>query len=71
MKAIKEIITFFILNPKEESLFVSIHLFLVKIKLLKITLPKHSNFIILSFRLKRKHNLLRAIVRTNQHENQQ
>jgi len=39
-----------------------------KVKSQKITLLNHSILLIL-FRLKRKHNLLRAIVRTNQNDN--
>lgn len=69
----KEILHFYhkrkliVLNRKENHC-IQTHLSLPKAKLPKITSPKHSNYIFYS-RLKRKHNLLRAMVRTNQNYN--
>lgn len=57
-----------IVHNLKENLCIQTLLSLQKVKSQKITLLNHSILLIL-FRLKRKHNLLRAIVRTNQNDN--
>lgn len=55
-------------NPRENH-YIRTHRSLPRMKSPRTTLRRLSKFVIYSGRLKRKHNLLRAIVRTNQNDN--